>query len=483
MPSPTPKVLRYGATLPVDRIDPLSGSWNEPTSLIYSRPFTVTSDGELVPDLTTGFAVSADGLDVRLPIRTGVRWHDDSPFTPADLAGSLERVAGRPGGPLPAGLTVTDHDDFSVRLRLAAPAPALPHQLARVAVVRHGRSAADELDRPIGTGPYHLVERTPGIARFRRHEEFHLGAGWFDEVDLIHHAEDEDRARAVAAGAVDLAQVKPQHLDLLAGRATVHRLRTRVWRALSFNTARPVGADRSVRRALAALIDRDLVVQQALDGFGRPQYWPTPPSSWATPVVRPEHGADAAGRELVLGGWHRTSDGWSKDGQALALTLGHLRTETFRTRASQALAGTFEAFGIPVTLAPVEWDEYHRIDSEGIETSSYDGMVVGWSGGVDPYDNLAVRYGTGGRYTPAGHTDPEFDAVLDAASNAPDRKTAVELYRRANELSQRDAVMIPLVNPDYLFAARPDLGGFETAELDSFYEFTAYAHLFRPVTP
>lgn len=483
MPSTSPTVLRYGATLPVDRIDPLSGSWNEPTSLIYSRPFAVSAVGELLPDLASGATVSADGLEVQLSARTGVRWHDDSPFTAADLAGSLQRVAGKPGGPLPAGLTVVDHDNSTVRLQLTAPAPALPHQLARVAVVQTGRPATDELDRPIGTGPYRLVERAPGLARFRRHTSFHLGTGFFDALDLIHLAEDEDRARAVADGTVDLAQVKPQHLGLLADRATVHRLHTRVWRALSFNLARPFAADRAVRRALAALIDRDVVVQRALDGFGRPQYWPTPPSSWAVPVVRPEHGAAAAERELTGGGWSRTPQGWTRNGQVLELTLGHLRTETFRTRASQALADTFGSFGIPVTLAPVEWDEYHRIDAEGIETSSYDGMVVGWSGGVDPYDNLAVRYGTGGRYTPAGHTDPEFDAVLTAAANAPDRQRAVALYRRANELSQRDAVMVPLVNPDYLFAARPGLGGFETAELDSFYEFTAYAHQFRLVSP
>ena len=119
------------------------------------------------------------------------------------------------------------------------------------------------------------------------------------------------------------------------------------------------------------------------------------------------------------------------------------------------------------------------MDRVGLRGSGYDGIVVGWSCGVDPYENLPSRYATTGAYNRDGYSCPELDALLEQAAAADDQSVARDLYRQALEITHRDSIMAPLVNAHYVFAAAPAVTGFEHLEVDSFYELTQYAYLFH----
>lgn len=486
-----PTTLRYGATLPIERIDALSGSWNEVSSMVYSRPIVVDPFGELQPDLVESWTVSDDGTTYRLPIRQGVTWHDGEPFKVDDLALTLRMIADpawhdriKPALPDVASVEIdgdvvvlTFHRRVAGVLPLLARACVVPSHLVDAA-----GAAAGELDRhAIGTGPYRVVDRTPERTTFRAHEGYHGGTPHIETIEVRQFAHDADRARAMVDDVIDFAQVKPQDRATLDADddVEVHQIQTRVWRALSFILDRPLVADAAVRRGLAAIIDRDAVVQDALDGFGRAQHWAVPPSSWAAPDHVPPMGPDVAAELLQNAGWQRRPDGrWFVDGRAVELRFCYLETEAFRIAASTSIARQFEAFGIGVVLEPITWQQYHEMDRVGLAGGDYDGIVVGWSGGPEPYDNLHSRYATTGAYNRYGFSDPELDELLERAEATTDRIEAAELYAAALELADRAAIMVPLVNPTYLFAARRGLVGFESFELDSFYELTQYVHHF-----
>lgn len=490
--SPTrPTALRYGATLPIERIDALAGSWNEVSSMVYSRPIVVDPFGELQPDLVESWSVSDDGTTYRLPIRRGVTWHDGEPFKVDDLALTLRMISDpafhdRIKPALPDVASVTTDGDVVELVFTRRVAGVLP-LLARACVVPSHlvdaeAAASGELDRhAIGTGPYRVVERTPDHVVFAAHAGYHGGTPPIATIDVRQFAHDDDRARAMADGVIDFAQVKPQDLTSLesAVDVEVHQIQTRVWRALSFILDRPMVSDPTVRRGLAAIIDRDAVVVDALDGFGRAQHWAVPPSSWAAPEHVPEMGPEVAARLLRSAGWELAADGrWHVDGAPVELRFCYLETEAFRIAASTSIARQFDAFGVGVALEPITWQQYHEMDRTGLAGGDYDGIVVGWSGGPEPYDNLHSRYATTGSYNRYGYSDPELDDLLERAEATSDRILAGELYAAALEIADRAAIMVPLVNPTYLFAARTGLTGFERFELDSFYELTQYIHHF-----
>lgn len=486
-----PSVLRYGSTLPIERIDALAGSWNEISSMIYSRPVVVDPFGEIRPDLVSSWTVSDDGTIYRLTVRDDAAWHDGTPVSPADVALTLRMVADptyadriKPALP---DVESVEIDGTDVVLTFGRRVAGVLPLLARACVVPAHLVTADEaadgaLDRlTVGTGPYRLVERGAASGVLEAHGAYHGGTPGIDRVEIELYAHDTARAEALVAGAIDFAQVKPQDIALLrsADDVVVHQIATRVWRALSFILDRPLVSDADVRRGLAAVIDRAAVVDAALGGFGQPQPWAVPPSSWAAPDREPPSGVAVATEHLERAGWRRDGVGrWCSDGVPVELRFCYLETEAFRIAASRELARQFEAFGVSVVLEPITWQQYHEMDRTGLAGGPFDGIVVGWSGGPEPFDNLHSRYGTTGAYNRYGYSDATLDELLERAEATADRSVAAALYANALEIADRAAIMVPLVNPTYLFAARRGLTGFEQFELDSFYELTQYLHHF-----
>ncbi|WP_405097594.1 ABC transporter substrate-binding protein [Micromonospora sp. NBC_01412] len=488
--SPT---LAYGATLAFDSLDPMRAAWNEASSLVFSRLFAADPRGELRPDLVEAYHSAPDASRFTFRPRRDVYWHDGQQLRAEDIAFTL-RVASDPAyeGQVRARLrdvrSVEIDSEGVVELVLSAPAPSTLHALSRLCVLPShrfpdGRYEPGVLDRePVGTGPYRVNERTVGGCSFVRHDAFHLGVAEFERLELVHVADDAERADGVATGRLDLAQVKAQHIARLtaANGVRVHRLRTRVWRSLLFNLDRPVLADSRVRRALSAMIDRDEIVREALGGFGHAQFTPVPPTSWAAPAPPAESGPGMAFALLESAGWRRDDAGkWRRGKVPLALRMAYLEVESFRIRASELIRDQLLAAGVDATLVPITWSQYLALDQHGLSGTDFDAIVVGWSGGTDPFENLASRYMSGGEYNRQGYSDLEFDRLLAAAAAEPSRTVAKTLYRRAVDIAERDSIMAPLVSPDYLFAARADLRGFTDVELDSFYEFTQFAYLFR----
>lgn len=492
-------MLRYAATLPIAVIDPLTQLWNESSSLVYSRPLAVDAFGRLRGDLVSRWEVTDGGREWHLTPRAGVTWHDGAPFGAADLVHTFTLLADaantdmvKPALSMVAAIEQRTDDAGcdAVVLRLAEPTPGFAERLARACVVpAHGLDGAALragalTDHPLGTGPYRVVERGDGWMTFAAHSGYHHGAPAIARIEMQHVADDADRAAALGSGCFDIGQIKPQHAGVLAGDEIVmHTIATRVWRAFTFSLGHPLLARPGVRRALSSVIDRDELVAEALGGHGRPQYWPTPPSSWASPTEPPPLGADVAAALLRANGWEHDDAGrWHVDGEPVTLRLCYLETETFRATATRVIAAQLERFGIAVTYEPISWETYHGMDRVGLRGSGFDGIVVGWSGGVDPYDNLAIRYSSTGAYNRDGYSDDELDELLHAAGLATDQHAALPLYRAALDITHRDSIMAPLVNAYYLFAARRGLTGFEQFEVDSFYEFTQYAHQLRWAT-
>lgn len=482
-------MLRYGATLPISSLDGVCSSANEATSLLYSRLVTVDAFGELTLDLVQSHRASPDGLQHVFTPRADATWSDGAPVTAEDLTLSLRLVSDpalrdRAAFRLSTIRSVESVDGESV-VTLTEPMPSFLYALNKVRVVPAHRHTAEEYaegashEDPVGSGPYRLVRREAGTCVFEARDDHHGTVAGIRTIQMHQIAQDRDRALALAQDEIDFAQIKAQDVDLLSDDVHPHTIRTRVWRALSFRLSHPVLGDARVRRAISELIDRQEVVERALGGFGLPQYWPAPPSSWAGPKQAPATGADLAAQTLTGAGWERTEDGWWKEDRRLALHLAYLETETFRKEASVVIAEQLGRFGIPVRLSPITWDAYRDMDAHGLRGSEHDGIVVGWSGGVDPYENLASRYRSDGVYNRDGYRDPELDALLDEAVRAPDRAAAAELYDRVMRITHEASIMAPLANPMYVFGARSHLTGFEDFEVDSFYELPQYANLIR----
>jgi peptide/nickel transport system substrate-binding protein len=292
---------------------------------------------------------------------------------------------------------------------------------------------------------------------------------------------DEARARAMADGRVDLAHIKPQHMALVQASPghELHRYPSGIWRSLVLNVRRPHLADRRVRQAIALALDRDAMVREGLLGVGTPAYSPIPPMNWAWSgaPVRPRDVGQARAL-LDESGWIAGPDAWRRrDESALVLALAVWWTEPFRRAASEVVKRNLEEIGIQVRFVEIPGERYEEVAAAlGPE---HDAIISGYSGLLDPGDNLATKYRTGGSQNAGGYSNPDVDRLLDAAQREGDRAHARLLYQQALALIGADAARIPLVYVDYLFASRRDLLGMRGNVLDLYYHFPRLTYLLR----
>lgn len=483
--------LVYGATLPLLPLNAFGDAWTEASAAILSRLYTIAPDGRLVGDLVASHTVAGDGRTWTLSLRPDVRWHDGEPFTSADVVHTFDEMR-RPTARSPRWRNLTFISRYEAAgphtlvLHLASPRPELPVTLADVPIMpRHvlaGRDANDDAvfdARPVGTGPYRLVERRPdGRLVFAAHASYHLGRPRIARLEMQTIADDEQRARAVVDGAVDVAHIKPQHMALVtaSARHVVESYPSGIWRSLVLNVRQPHLADRRVRQAIALVLDREAMVRDGLLGVGSPAFSPIPPMNWAyQPVpVRPR---DPVRARMLLdeAGWRVGPDGWrQRDGRRWELALAVWWTEPFRRVASQIVKQNLEALGLAVRFIEIPADRYEAVAAALVP--AHDGIITGYSGLLDPGQNLATKYRTGGLQNAGGYSNPEVDRLLDAALREGNRDKALPLYREALAHIDADAARIPLAYVDYLFAARADLQGLAGNVLDLYYHFPRLAY-------
>jgi len=120
--------------------------------------------------LQPGLAIEWKAVDPttwEFKLRRGVKFHDGSDFTAADVVASLNRVPKVPNSPSPFTaytkqiVKIEVVDPYTIRIHTNAPSPALLTNLTMLNIMpRDAREKAGEAfgDRPVGTGPYRFVE-------------------------------------------------------------------------------------------------------------------------------------------------------------------------------------------------------------------------------------------------------------------------------------------------------------------------------------
>lgn len=297
--------LRIGLSADVTSLDPHflnvapnnNAAWHVFDALVH-----VDANARLAP----GLAVSWRAIDPttwEFKLRKGVKFHDGSDFTAADVIFSLERpatLAASPGPftgfvkPIVAKKII---DPWTLQFKTAAPYAMLPYDLDSIFIVSKKATAGAATENfnsgkaAVGTGPYKLV-------RFARGERIELArndaywgrqkgklAAW-DKVTLRILPADTARIAALLAGDLDAIENIPT-ADLTRLKTNAHlRLEQKVsWRTLflhmdqyrehpphlSDKSGRPLAKnpfkDARVRLALSKAINRRAIVERVMEGY------------------------------------------------------------------------------------------------------------------------------------------------------------------------------------------------------------------------
>jgi peptide/nickel transport system substrate-binding protein len=429
-----------------ERISPLFAALNEVdadlASLVFDGLTRIDGAGVPRPNLAERWDITADGLTYTFHLRRNVFWHDGERFDAADVAFTIAQVQApgfRGDRALAAqwsGVVTTIIDSRTVAVRLPAPSASLLTRAALGLVPEHRADGPEPSRlRPVGTGPFRVVEVTERHALLERHPGYYAGVPALREIELRFVANRPALTAALAAGEVDAALLDrpPTAAETLAVATrpglTTSELAQGGFTVLYLNNQRDPLNDSRLRQAIATAIAVPSLT--AAGAGGLPGDGPILPASWAY-AAGEWPSSDRAGELFDTAGWLLDEDGARQRGGiplvlALATNAAPLR-EAFATQIADRLG----AFGVAVEVTTMPSAE---LVSRHLEPRDYEMVIFGWETEIDP-DPYGAWHTSQilppGRNV-AGYNDALADSLLEAARTTLDEVERRELYARFTE--------------------------------------------------
>src|SRR6476619_5380910 len=163
--------LRIGIAQDPDVLDP-SISRTYVGRIVFSslcdKLFDMDEKLNIVPQLALSHETSADGKEMTIKLRPGVKFHDGEPFDAEAAKFSIERHMNFPGSFRKPELATVDHvdvvDPLTIKLVLKTPfSPLIAQLTARAGMMVSPKAAKEAGDKfglkPVCAGPYKFVER------------------------------------------------------------------------------------------------------------------------------------------------------------------------------------------------------------------------------------------------------------------------------------------------------------------------------------
>lgn len=438
--------------------------------------------GQYTPALARSWSVSRDGLVWTFQLREGVRFHDGAPLTAAAVKASIDRalapetkspIAGALFGPVALVQAVGDR---TVVIRLKEPfAPFLDNLTDPRAMVIDAQAAQQLWDqfgrKPVGTGPFRFQEwRSADRIIFARNPEYrwapasaHAGPPYVERLVVRIMPESAAQVAAFERGELSVLSVPPPDVKRLqaAGKYTFFAfLRKGVGLFLEFNVTREPFTDLRVRRALNHAIEKQSILQIALEGLGEVAYGPLPPSIWGywkgIAAYAPRYDPARAKALLAEAGWRPGPGGLlQKDGKPLQFTLYTAPIDTW-LRSAQIVQAQLRAFGIQMGIQSFEFGTLlaklrageHQAEFMGYTYTSPDILYL-WFHSANVGTGLAFSH----------YKDPALDRLIVASRTETSPKRRLELYRDIQKYIVDRALWVPLwINTNYV-AVQPTVVG------------------------
>ncbi|HVW82475.1 MAG TPA: peptide ABC transporter substrate-binding protein [Candidatus Paceibacterota bacterium] len=448
-------------------------------ALTYAGLMGRNGSGDLVPVLASSYTVSPDGKTYTFTLRPDATFSDGTPVTAQDVVFTVEK-AQDPALKSPeyadwSGVAAAALDAHTVSFTLAKPyAPFLEDTTLGILPARLWQGVSDAqfpfsnlAIQPVAAGPFkvgRVVRNASGLIQsytLVANPDYVLGRPYLDSIRFVFYDQQEDLARALAAGAVESAYGIPA-AD--AGGKTLTAPYSRVF-GVFFNPGdNAVLARPEVREALSLALDRSAIVADSLGGYATAIMGPVPPGSGIaeTPVPQTADPIAAAAQVLARAGWSYDGDRREWVNAAAKLTLGALAIKTSNVPELKSVAVAVESEWEKLGIATdVELYEPGDLTQNVIKPRKYDallfGMVIGSGDDLYPFWDSTQKSDPG--LNIADYADSTTDALLEDARSNDDAQ------QRLDDLAQiesRIAAAYPaafVYAPEFLYAVPARLEG------------------------
>jgi peptide/nickel transport system substrate-binding protein len=498
--------------------------------LFYEPLAAAAPDGTFVPVLAADIptvkngGLAKDGQWVVWRLKKNVVWHDGTPFTADDVvfnwAFSID----------PANATATRSsfeevarvdkiDALTVKVVYKKPQPfwatvytsggLLPRHIFEPLKGSTSRDAIGMI-KPVGTGPYKLVEFKPGdLIRAEINSAYHVvNRPYFDRLEIKCGGDSPGATRAVLqTGEYDFAYYVLVEEDLLrrieqgakgrilaipsAGVSFIQCNQSDPWTEVdgersSPRSTHPFLTDPAVRTALGLLVDRAAIQDNLVGRSGQiTANFLNAPDRFRSRNLSWEFNVDKANQILDQAGWARGADGVrAKDGKRLKMLYQAAANATVQKVQAVVKQAAARA-GIEIEVKAVQASVFFASDVNNPDTNVRflaDLQTYTTFTGLDPQSFMAqfTSWELPGRENKwtgrnlARWRNRDFDQLWRQADVEMDPVKRAALFIRMNDLVVQNGVVIPFTWRNVLHAAGNTIAGIELNGWDSIFGRIAY---------
>jgi len=445
------------------------------------------ADGSFEPAGATGYAVSDDGLVYTVTLREGAVWSDGEPVVaqhyvdsvirlldPAtaaeyawlmyDLEGSEAFNTGESDDPSTVGIKALD--DYTLEVTLVGARsyfetilPFSTFYPIRLDIIEQYGDQWTEPGNYVSNGPYLLDvwDHEAEVVLVKNPAYWDADNVTIEKVTLPIITEDatslalfeNDELHVSAFPSEDVPRIVED--PVLSEELRVSP-RPGVY-YIGLNTLRAPTDDVNVRKALAAAIDRQSIIDNVIQ-----MPWRSPMSCTTPPNIlgHQEHGtcgyafdADAAKQYLADAGY--------PDGEGFPVLQFWFNRADFNEDVIEAVAAMWEEnLGINVELRTNEWAVYlDYLDQcnnskEDLAACTFNAYRMGWVMDYgDPQNQLEVVFAPSSTFQYTGWESERFDELMAQAGASFDTAERETLYKEADQILCGDeAAIIPVISYD-----------------------------------
>ena len=461
--------LRIGLAEDPDILDPSIGRTYVGRIVFAAfcdKLFDIDEKLNIVPQLALSHETSADGKEMTIKLRPGVKFHDGEPLDAEAAKFSLERHLTLPTSFRKPELAALDHvdvvDPLTIKLILKTPYSPLIAQLTdRSGMMVSPKAAKEAGDKfglnPVCAGPYKFVERVQQDRMvFEKFQDY-----WNKDNVLI----DRVVYLPIVDPTVRLANLKSGGLDLIERVLATDIKNVRADSRLVLSTAPELGYlgltinvanDKSkgglsqsekVRQALDFSIDREALNQVVFNGEF------TPGNQWVSPThpyyqkAFPVRGRDIAKAKALL----------KEAGVALPVAVDYMIPKGAENEAvAQVVQSMAAEAGFDIKIRVVEFATTFKQAQAG----EFQVFQINWSGRIDPDGNVNVFLHSKAPQNDGGYSNPEADRLMEDARLITDPVQRKALYEKLTKILLNDEAIIYIYHRKLLIAHTKKVEGY-----------------------
>ena len=460
--------VTVGLELDILGFDPLKvgvfdTSGNIAATLIFDTLTYLDDNGKAQARLAESWTSSEDFKTWTFKLRSGVKFHDGTPFNAQAVAWNFARQKDpknncRCAFYIANVLKVEAQDESTVVYQLRDPAvnyPALLAVLSSNNVVQSPaaiQAKGDDYSRnPVGTGPYILKSWTAGDRMVLERNPSYWRKGWprLDRIVLRPLPDAQSRFASLLSGESDVVWADPFEADnILRAKKnkalTVHQYVGSGATVYAFNTKVAPFDDLRVRRALVMALDKKKMSQVLTNGLSLPATNPYGQGSW---VKCKDDGAlptDPAKAAALI----------KEYGKPVEFKM--LVTATPRGRAvGQVMQQFWKQVGATM--------EIEQVDQATIVPRAFQRQfqLTPWRiiDLPDPDVQMYANFRTGSPVALANYSNPVLDRLLERARVTPDQARRNDDYCEISRLINSEAIWFWTFQNDYYAITKAKVKG------------------------